>query len=44
MADVLKRINNRPTANIQELLPHKWEKMHDEVSLQKQEKPVHEMA
>jgi len=44
MVDVLKRINNHPTTNVQELLPHKWKKMHDEVSLQKQEKRVPEMA
>ena len=44
MVDVLKRINNHPSAKIQDLLPHQWKKMQDEASLEKQEKSIQEIA
>jgi len=29
MVDVLKKINKQPTAQIQDLLPHRWKKMQE---------------
>lgn len=31
LVDVLKKINNHPSAQIQELLPHKWKKINEEL-------------
>ena len=37
IVDVLKKINNHPPAQIQELLPHKWKKINEELLESKKE-------
>lgn len=44
MVDVLKRINNHPSEQIQELLPHRWKKLQEEALTLKQEIDIENMV